>query len=365
MKIIIVEHRFHYSGPVAQRLLAYSRAFLEKGHQVVMILSSQTPLPTELDGIRIIEIQESKKHIIKCYSQFVHTIKREYTKDSIIFFYEPQLYSVFFRAPKYRTISEQTEIPNYGNKATFVQHAMELVRLFANRHFNGVAVISKGLKDYYRRKGIKNVEVINMFVDPSRFENVQEDTKDKYIAYCGTISVHKDGVDTLIKAFDIFRKSFSDYKLYLIGDFDKLGSESVIMGLIDELGLGESVVLTGRVNADDMPKMLMGAQMLALSRPNNTQSQYGFPTKLGEYLATGKPVVVTKVGEIPLFLHDGENAFLANPDDVEDFANKLMEVASDYPTALKVAHKGKKMVYTEFSSKVQSEKLLDFIRRNI
>lgn len=365
MKIIIVEHRFHYSGPVAQRLLAYSRAFMEKGHQVVMILSSQTPLPAELNGIRIIEIQETKKHIIKCYSQFVRTIKQEYTKDSVIFFYEPQVYSVLFRAPKYRTISEQTEIPNYGYKMSFIRRLIEAIRMYANKHFNGVVGISQGLKEYYLTKGVKNVDVINMFVDPSRFENVQVDAKDLYIAYCGTVSVHKDGVDTLVKAFDIFRKSFPNYKLYLIGDFDKLGAEGIIKGLIDELGLGESVVLTGRVNADDMPKILMGAQMLALSRPNNTQSQYGFPTKLGEYLATGKPVVVTKVGEIPLFLHDGENAFMADPDDVEDFANKLIEVASDYPSALKVAQKGKELAYTEFSSKVQSEKLLDFIRRTI
>lgn len=365
MKIIIVEHRFHYSGPVAQRLLAYSRAFMEKGHQVVMILSSQTPLPEELDGIRIIEIKESKKQILKCYWQFIRNIKREYTNDSVIFFYEPQLYSVLFRAPKYRTISEQTEIPSYGNKVSFLRNVMEHIKLYANRHFNGVAVISKGLKVYYEGNGIKNVEVVNMFVDPSRFEKVNVDTNDKYIAYCGTVSVHKDGVDTLVKAFDVFRKSFPDYKLYLIGDFDLLGSEGIIKGLIDELSLGDSVVLTGRVNADDMPKMLMGAQMLALSRPNNTQSQYGFPTKLGEYLATGKPVVVTKVGEIPLFLHDGENAFMANPDDVNDFANKLIQVASDYPTALKVAQKGKELAYTEFSSKVQSDKLLDFIRRTI
>lgn len=365
MKIIIVEHRFHYSGPVAQRLLAYSRAFIEKGHQVVMILSSQTLLPSELEEIRIIEIPENKKHIIKCYSKFVRCIKREYTKDSVIFFYEPQVYSVLFRAPKYRTISEQTEIPSYGNKVSFLRNVMEHIKLCANKHFNGVAVISKGLKDYYEGKGVKNVEVVNMFVDTSRFENVQVDTNDKYIAYCGTVSVHKDGVDTLVKAFDVFRKSFPEYKLYLIGDYDQLGSEEIIKGLIDELGLGESVVLMGRVNADDMPKLLMGAQMLALSRPNNIQSLYGFPTKLGEYLATGKPVVVTKVGEIPLFLHNGENAFMANPDDVNDFANKLIEVVRDYPAALKVAQKGKELAYTEFSSKVQSDKLLDFISRSI
>ena len=49
--------------------------------------------------------------------------------------------------------------------------------------------------------------------------------------------------------------------------------------------------------------------MLVLARPDNIQAKGGFPTKLGEYLATGNPVVVTKVGEIPNYLIDGVNAF--------------------------------------------------------
>lgn len=363
MKIIIIEHRFHYSGPVAQRLLAYAKGFMAQGHQVVLIISSQTPLPAEIKGIRIVEIKEVKRHIIKCYYQFVREIRREYDDDSIIFFYEPHPYSVLFRKPKYRTISEQTEFPNYGTKASFLLRTMEHIRLFASRHFNGMVVISRGLKDYYHKKGIKNIEVINMFVDPSRFDNVSIKTKEKYIAYCGTISIHKDGVDTLIKAFDLFSKHYEDYKLYLIGDFDKLGSESIIKDLVIKKNLTEKVRFVGRVNADDMPKLLTSAQMLVLSRPNNTQAQYGFPTKLGEYLATGKPVVVTKVGEIPLYLHDGENAFLAEPGDVEAFANKMIEVVDNYDEALNVAKRGKNLVYSEFSANVQSAKFLDFIKK--
>lgn len=365
MKIIIVEHRFHYSGPVARRLLAYAKAFKEKGHEVVMILSSQTPLPSDMMGIRIIEIKETRRKILKCWYDFVRAIRREYDDNSVIFFYEPQIYSVLFRAPKYKTFSEQTEYPSYGYNVSLIRRAMERLKIYANRHFNGVAVISRGLKEYYEGKGVKAIEIINMFVDQSRFANPSTSCGDKYIAYCGTISVHKDGVDTLIKAYDIFRKSYPDCKLYLIGDFDKLGSEGVIRGLIEKLNLNDDVVLTGRVNADDMPGILSGAQFLALSRPNNIQAQYGFPTKLGEYLATGKPVVVTRVGEIPDFLRDGENAFLADPDDVKGFADKMMQVMADYPEALKVAQRGKELVSNEFSSEVQSAKLLDFICRNI
>ena len=61
-----------------------------------------------------------------------------------------------------------------------------------------------------------------------------------------------------------------------------------------------------------MPKYLCNAKLLALARPDSIQAQGGFPTKLGEYLATGRPVVVTKVGEIPDYLEDGVNAFLSD-----------------------------------------------------
>ena len=51
-----------------------------------------------------------------------------------------------------------------------------------------------------------------------------------------------------------------------------------------------------------------------MARPDSRQARGGFPTKLGEYLATGKPVCVTKVGEITVYLEDNVSAFLAEPE---------------------------------------------------
>jgi len=365
MKIIIVEHHSHYSGASSQRLLGYARTFVTMGHEVVMIISPQTPFPKNLSGIRLIEIKETRKNIIRCYYQFVRTIRNEYNNESVLYFYEPQAYSFLFRSSKFNVFSEQTEIPHFGYRASPLHRILEGITLFSMRHFSGVTVISKGLKEYYLQKGIKTLEVINMFVDSKRFENLTISPVDKYIAYCGTISVRKDGVDSLIKAFDIFKKRYPEYKLYLIGQMDLLGAEDIIKKLIDERGLNDSVLFKGRINADELPSVLSGARMLALARPNTIQAQYGFPTKLGEYLATGKPVVVTKVGEIPLYLRDGENAFLAEPGNVESFAEKLLEVEADYAHALKIGEKGRELVYSEFSSIVQSKKLLNFMNETI
>ena len=73
---------------------------------------------------------------------------------------------------------------------------------------------------------------------------------------------------------------------------------------------------------NEVPQLLMDSEVLALDRPNSIQAQCGFPTKLGEYLLTGNPVVVTKVGDIPLFLEDGVSALLAEKRNAENLPER-------------------------------------------
>ena len=71
----------------------------------------------------------------------------------------------------------------------------------------------------------------------------------------------------------------------------------------------------------------MEASMLILPRPMSIQANYGFP-KLGEYLVTGNPVIVTPVGDIPLYLKNKVNAYFTKPGDIEslvDICTKLIE----------------------------------------
>ena len=169
-----------------------------------------------------------------------------------------------------------------------------------------------------------------------------------------------DGVDVLIKSFSIFHKSHPDYKLYLIGLFESKYHEEAVKSLIKELQLEDSVICTGSMLPEELANCLINASILALARPNNEQAKYGFPTKLGEYLCTGNPVVVTKVGEIPIFLHDRQNAVMAEPDSVESFAENLNWVASHYAEAKQIAQEGMNLVHKEFSSEYQSKLAADF-----
>ena len=87
------------------------------------------------------------------------------------------------------------------------------------------------------------------------------------------------------------------------------------------------MVFTDSVSPTTIPQYFMDAEMLVLARPDNIQAKYGFPTKLGEYLLSGRPVVLTDVGNITDFLKDGVSAFIAKPGDIDCVAIVGKEVA--------------------------------------
>jgi len=102
---------------------------------------------------------------------------------------------------------------------------------------------------------------------------------------------------------------------------------------------------------------------LLLARPNNIQAKGGFPTKLGEYLASGVPVVITNVGEISQYLTDKKNAYIAEPDNPISFASKIKEALQNYNEAKFIGEKGKEVANNVFSYKVQGRYLIEMIRK--
>lgn len=256
---------------------------------------------------------------------------------------------------------ERTEHPDVVR----LRFAFERKRYIRNcKKLSGLFVISTALKNYFISIGVpeKKITIVNMTVDPNRFENVSKSTSvEKYIAYCGTASNNKDGVDRLIKAFAIVAQKHKDVKLYIIGRTPSSDDASGNLQLVDSLGIKDRVVFTGVVLAEQMPQLLTNAIILALARPNNLQAQNGFPTKLGEYLLTRNPVVVTKVGDIPLFLKDGESALLAEPDNIEEFADKLCWALEHQSEGIEIGQKGRNVAMANFNASIETNKIINTI----
>ena len=64
------------------------------------------------------------------------------------------------------------------------------------------------------------------------------------------------------------------------------------------------------------------------------------PLKIFEYLATGRPIIATRMPAIEEFLTDGENALLVDPDDLEAWATAVQRLAAEPALARKLAANG-------------------------
>ncbi len=354
------------------RIVAYAKAYNELGVKVILIYGvlhgNYIPITDkEICNSKGIDIISYIINNNKYHKNIAEIAKKYYENNiSVIHLYGSPLLIIYFLLPKYKIFFECTEIPGYGRKISIIEKLKEFIKLQLIKRSNGVLVISKSLKQYYINHGIKNITIINMFVDISRF-NIQEERNDKcqYIVYCGVINIFKDGVDILIKSFKIFNALYKNFKLLIIGDFENPITEKKIVDLIQDLKLNEFVVFLGKLPYTKIPKIISNAYMLVLSRPNNKQTQYGFPTKLGEYLATGKPVVLTKVGEVDRFLENMYSCIFSDYNNVEDFADKMKWVVENYDKAKIIGQNGKAIAIKEFSSITESKKALDFIDQTL
>jgi len=286
--------------------------------------------------------------------------------DTVYTYSVSKLTSVCQHIDGVKVFAERTEHPDVSNG--FSHHLLSLTKdeyISTVNMLDGLFVISEPLVDYYSGIGLdkSKIEIINMIVDTSRFDGVKKtQVKDRYIAYCGTISNNKDGVDELIKAFAIVAQQISDIKLYIIGNVSETKDKTGNMELINQLGMQERVVFTGLVKSEDIPQLLKNAEALVLDRPDNIQSKYGFPTKLGEYLLTENPVVVTSVGDIPKFLKDGYSAMIAKPNDKGDFSSKLLWLLTHKKESSEIGKLGSDVAKNNFNSVTEVKKMLCFIR---
>lgn len=225
------------------------------------------------------------------------------------------------------------------------------------------AIMTRTLMEHYRRMAKIDARFVHlpMTVDLKRFKNVPGTSayKKPYVAFTGTFNNAKDGVDVLIKSFGKIAAKYPDLHLYLAGfwHYDVPMQEK----LIKELGLTGRVTYLGVLDKEQVPAFVCNADLLVLSRPDSHQAQGGFPTKLGEYLATGNPVCVTKVGEIPDYLEDNVSAFMATPGDADSFANAMDRALSNPENAKKIGLAGRRVAEKSFNLEIQSDKLCQFL----
>jgi len=235
----------------------------------------------------------------------------------------------------------------------------------AYRVVDGFIAISTCLEEYVHRHAPPGTPTIRVpiLVATSDFadgEATDAPRRPREIVYVGDLRWHEEEITDLLSAFSNVAREKPDVILRLVGQATDADMASLTARVAD-LGLADRVVFAGLVQRSQLPALLRAATVLVLLRRDALFSRAGLPTKLGEYLASGRPVVVTAIGDIPRYLSDGSDAYLAPSGDPAGFADLLRHVLDNESEASAVGARGRSVALRQFDRRRHGARLAAFI----
>jgi glycosyltransferase involved in cell wall biosynthesis len=94
------------------------------------------------------------------------------------------------------------------------------------------------------------------------------------------------------------------------------------LSIIRDLGIEDNVILAGKVPREELPLFYSGCDVVAVPSLGGE----GFPLVILEAMASGKPVIASRVGGIPEAITSGSNGILVDPGNVPQLTTALLEL---------------------------------------
>jgi glycosyltransferase involved in cell wall biosynthesis len=207
------------------------------------------------------------------------------------------------------------------------------------------------------RKRPEEVFVVRNSPDPERFRPVKPDESMKrgrpyLIAYLGLMGP-QDGIDCALRVLARLRLERTDWHAVFMGDGDVLDD---MRRLANELGLGDSVEFTGRVDDDRILPTLSAADVCIAPEPWNPLNDRSTFNKVLEYMAIGRPVVSFDLSETRVSA--GDAALYAASGDEAAFVRCISTLLDDPERRRTLGERGRERMARDLSWKRSRNELL-------
>lgn len=224
------------------------------------------------------------------------------------------------------TIVETHSDPDRSIQKTYLYKAAK------NKYFKALVTISDLLASRYIKFGVPENKIIveQDGVDLSTFQHLNE-TKMKSLQnslkpnnqplalYAGHLYDYK-GIPIILKT----AKLIPQVTFVLVGGWQ--ADIKRIKNLINKESI-KNVILTGAIKNKDIPLYLNIADVLLLPySANHFQAKTTSPLKLFEYMASGKPIIATRLTNIKKVLVNNKNAILISPDNAPELASSIKKL---------------------------------------
>jgi glycosyltransferase involved in cell wall biosynthesis len=283
-----------------------------------------------------------------------------YGLDRVYFVFPYLLFCKLLNIHCYRIISEiypASKIAKYWWRKPLV--LFELIqRRYFDRYLDGLIVLTDYLKDVCLRNRVipSRILLIPHFIDMSCV-NVSKTTQKVFtIGYSGSLYLDSGIVDLLLAVSMI---DINSVELLIMGTVPPETEE-----MIHNIDMGSvKVTYTGYLSKHDLLDNLLRCTVLVIPRRSGLLADSGFPTKLGEYFATGLPVIATKVGDLKAYFSNRVELVFAKANHPESMSRALLYICQHPEIAKAIGVQGKTWASKNLDYIKNSKKLLDYISK--
>ncbi|HHZ88705.1 MAG TPA: glycosyltransferase family 1 protein [Chromatiaceae bacterium] len=212
-------------------------------------------------------------------------------------------------------------VMNYrgGEAETFFQSAYRWVAPTLAR-VACVMVPTGFLAEIFDRRGV-STQIIPNIVNTERFQGGASDTgSGHHIVVTRNLEAIYD-IATAIRAFQTLYTQLPGARMSIAGSGP---DRAMLESLATKLGLGDSIIFTGRLDVEAMVSLYASADVML-----NPSLADNMPNSVLESLASGVPVVSTNVGGVPFLVEDGVTALLVDTGDHQAMADAMTQLLTD------------------------------------
>ncbi len=267
---------------------------LKKKHEVHSL--SYIAVPT--DGVvesHAEEIREEEISVflprvdgfLKALMSFRRSLRTEAEWADCVIAYN-SLYPWFWIRSKKRKILILADYTPAEEESGVRHKMMSMLMRLSFAQYNRYVVLSEKSRQYLRKD--RNVLVVNGAIRWENFSNIQEPVPEEeriVFLYSGVLN-RVTGLDLLLRAFQMTQNQ--NYRLIICGQGDELS-----IAIEDSCRKDKRISYKGYVSKKEYYELLEQANVVVNPRNMNLlQNRYNFPSKVLEYIASGRVVLSTK-----------------------------------------------------------------------
>jgi glycosyltransferase involved in cell wall biosynthesis len=220
-------------------------------------------------------------------------------------------------------------------------------RVFGNA--SALIAVSHEVAAYLREfpQTESRVRVIQNGVDPDRFTADMAPTIPRAagcvtIGFVGTLK-EWHGVSTLVEAFQLLQAEEPNARLLIVGDGPERSRIEEQLSASDLRGKAQ---LTGGVDPSEVPGLIASMDIAVAPYPLMRQFYFS-PLKVFEYMAAGRAVVTSRIGQLSDVIEHEVTGLLCEPGSAQDLASALGRLCKHYNLRQRLGHAARARVQEE------------------